>query len=49
MIELVGIGGAESTESAGILSIIPPIVAIVLALITKEVTFSLILVSYPVL
>lgn len=43
MIELVGIGGAESTESAGILSIIPPIVAIVLALITKEVTFSLIL------
>ena len=43
MIDLVGIGGAESTESAGILSIIPPIVAIVLALITKEVTFSLIL------
>lgn len=43
MIELVGIGGAESTESAGILSIIPPIIAIVLALITKEVTFSLIL------
>lgn len=43
MIELVGIGGAESTENAGILSIIPPIVAIVLALITKEVTFSLIL------
>lgn len=43
MIELVGIGGAESTDHAGILSVIPPIVAIVLALITKEVVFSLIL------
>ena len=43
MIDLTGIGGADSNANAGILSIIPPIVAIVLALITKEVVFSLIL------
>lgn len=43
MIELIAIGGEDPTITAGIWSIIPPIVAIVLALITKEVVFSLIL------
>ncbi len=35
--------------NAGIWSIIPPIIAIILALLTKEVVFSLILVSCRVL